>query len=84
MALGRSEVRHRYNRDPLNNNFDSVRGVGINYPHPMHIRPDGLQVPNGRMHMNVAATLNFNEYIVYDEDRVKIRYLVKLKYYGYC
>lgn len=79
VALGRSEIRNSYSGDPLNANFNSVHGTGINYPHPMHIRPDGLQVPNGRMQINNAATLNFNEFIVYDEARVKIRYLVKLR-----
>lgn len=63
---------------------ESVQALGNYHPATFNIRPDGLIVPDGvlveRNDPNVH--LRFNEYIVYDESRVKIRYLLKLKVGG--
>lgn len=45
--------------------------------------PDGTVVPLGPANNNVdmtGATLNYNEYIVYDVQQVKMRYIAKIKF----
>lgn len=60
----------------------AVKALGCQYPHPFHVRPDGLKVPNGTIHAtNHQGNLkDYNEFIVYNEAQVKMRYLVKFKF----
>ena len=68
-------------------NYKSVLGLGFNYPDPSGsiYMNNGVEVPVGktlsrnRQDTNKPIFLNYNEYIVYDEDQVRIRYLVELK-----
>ena len=62
--------------------FDSVHGVGLNFPDPNKdvVISNGMILPLGniikRTDLTNQIVLNQNEYIVYEEDRVKIRYMV--------
>jgi len=66
--------------------FDSTMGCGGHVPSDQGvvITPKGLAIPLG----NVSATneedtyLGFNEYIVYDEKRVRIKYVVMVRLVG--
>lgn len=91
VALGRSEIIDLENRGGFGNfnrenhdGRDSVQGLGAYSPRTIHIRPDGLIVPNGVLERRAIenALFPFNEYTIYDESRVKIRYLLKLKFEG--
>ncbi|CAF0960955.1 unnamed protein product [Adineta ricciae] len=66
--------------------YQSRKGVGRNIPDPKHtiVRDDGVQIPLGRLIPNKQASqgyygLNYNEYIVYDEAQVALRYLVQFR-----
>ena len=65
----------------------SVKGIGLFIPDPngIIIQSDGLIIPVGKQVQNLSrgttaanGTLNYNEYIVYNDAQVKIRYLVKI------
>lgn len=75
--------RERYSNFDHDNHpgVDSVQGLGKYYPRSNSVRPDGLIVPNGELvqRTDEIARLTFNEYVVYDEPRVKIRYLLKFE-----
>jgi poly [ADP-ribose] polymerase len=76
-----------YNADKLPAGTHSTRGVGKFVPNPAEYEtlPDGLVVPCGRQ-MDVSsslpsrATLQYNEFIVYKTEQVKMKYLLKLKF----
>lgn len=57
---------------------------GKTYPHPEgHFTlDDGVIVPNGRPVVtdNNELCLNYNEYVVYNEAQVRLRYLFKLNF----
>lgn len=57
---------------------------GKTYPHPdcHYTLDDGVIVPNGRpvVTENNELSLNYNEYVVYNEAQVKMRYLLKLNF----
>ncbi|CAF2691907.1 unnamed protein product [Rotaria sp. Silwood2] len=66
--------------------FQSRKGVGRNIPDPKHTitRNDGVQIPLGQLidNKNFGGGyygLNYNEYIVYDEAQVALRYLVQFR-----
>lgn len=89
VALGQCEIidlrNGRLGRDFNNpDGRDSVQGLGAYSSRSMDVRPDGLMVPNGvlerRANEEIAFPTAFNEYTVRDESRVKIRYLLKLKF----
>lgn len=74
--------------------YQSVKGLGINGPNPDNIVYDknGVSISVGpnikydyssRDYWN-RPKLNHNEYIVYDEARVKLRYLVVVRDTEYC
>lgn len=42
-------------------------------------RPDGLLIPSGRKLRDQTMEMPYNEFIVYDESQVQIKYLVKVK-----
>lgn len=86
VALGHSEIssgNRRYTDFSHDNHpgIDSVRGLGQYSPRTNFVRPDGLIVPNGELELRNGQDIRFrfNEYAVYEESRVKIRYLLQLK-----
>lgn len=64
------------------NGKHSVKGLGRRYSRSLTTLPDGVQIPFGRARLDKTSTnqLEFNEYIVYNEAQVKIRYLVRVKF----
>ncbi|XP_055294999.1 poly [ADP-ribose] polymerase-like isoform X2 [Sitodiplosis mosellana] len=85
VALGRCLDVFTYDGFSINNvrNHDTVKAFGFYSPESDHVRPDGLIVPNGELQFRNDQrnyVLTFNEYAVYSSERVKIRYLVKLKF----
>lgn len=65
--------------------FHSVKGVGGTHPDPkeMHVMEDGVKVPLGKMIKNQTdknTSLLYNEYIVYNEEQIKLRYLLNVKF----
>ena len=71
-------------KDKLPAGKNSVKGVGRNEPDPndIHITEDGVKVPYGEETKSRVrnSELVYNEYIVYDVDQVKIKYLVKVNF----
>ncbi|CAF0916058.1 unnamed protein product [Rotaria sp. Silwood1] len=66
--------------------FQSRKGVGRRIPDPKHTitRNDGVQIPLGQLIDNKDFGgsyygLNYNEYIVYDETQIALRYLVQFR-----
>lgn len=81
VAAGRTDVRYVQNSKPLIDHCECVQALGQYYPHPLYIRPDGLKIPNGKLIKRTERTgIQFNEFVVADEARVKIRYLIKVKF----
>lgn len=66
----------------LHSGKNSVKGIGNCHSPSMFTRSDGLQIPLGNIEMDsqIDSNLQFNEYIVYEEAQVKIRYLVKAEF----
>jgi ankyrin repeat protein/predicted DNA-binding WGR domain protein len=85
VALGRSEMLYAArNMSQPSPGFDSVMGVGQNTPDPNQdvVIPNGMVIPLGplvkRQNPDNLVTLNCNEFVVYNEEQVKIRYMVAL------
>lgn len=80
VALGISDVRDRRDNSELIDFCESVQALGQYYPHPVYVRPDGLKIPNGMLirRNGYIPNILFNEFVVTDEARVKIKYIVKL------
>lgn len=80
VAAGLADIRYRHDNTKLKENSESVQAIGQYYPHPLHTRPDGLKIPNGELIARPEDTgIQFNEFVILDESRVKIRYIVKIK-----
>ncbi|KAM7283527.1 poly [ADP-ribose] polymerase 2 isoform X2 [Ixodes scapularis] len=65
--------------------YNSVMGQGRNIPDEKDnvILPDGVVVPCGKLVKSAlvhSANLHYNEYIVYNTNQIKIRYLVKVRF----
>lgn len=64
----------------------SVKGIGKTYPNPesSEYTEDGIEIPLGIpiTDLTVESSLLYNEYIVYDEAQVNIKYMFNLKF-GY-
>ncbi|OWA53684.1 Poly [ADP-ribose] polymerase 1 [Hypsibius exemplaris] len=64
--------------------FDSVKGTGQDMPNPKEavVTPDGIEIPLGHsVKSGVKNTsLLYNEYIVYNEAQINLRYLLKVKF----
>ena len=62
----------------------STKGVGRKQPNPAQFEKlaNGIVVPCGELidQSNVSSSLLYNEYIVYDIQQVKIKYLAKVKF----
>ncbi|XP_031628741.1 poly [ADP-ribose] polymerase-like [Contarinia nasturtii] len=83
VAAGRTDFRYDFQVSQMVDHCESVQAIGMHQPDPLHIRPDGLKIPNGKLVKRTVKTpLVFNEFVLFDESRVKIRYLVKLKFTG--
>lgn len=81
VAVGISDIRYRKDSSKLIDYCESIQAIGQYYPHPLHVRHDGLKIPNGQLIRRPEQTGNtFNEFVVFDESRVKIQYIVKLKF----
>lgn len=86
VALGKSyELTSANFITSLKKGFDSVKGLGMSHPNPkdVHILPDGVKVPMGKLIQNKklkSSSLLYNEYIVYNVDQIKMRYLVNVKF----
>lgn len=63
------------------NGANSVKARGSKYPPSIHTLSDGLQIPSGPIQrdQSIETHFEYNEYVVYNEAQVKIRYLVKTK-----
>lgn len=63
---------------------DSVRGIGKMEPNPdeSYVRADGVEIPLGKLIANpeVATGLEHNEYIVYNENQLKMEYLIQVQF----
>lgn len=80
VALGMVDIRYKTDHSPLKDRCETVQALGDNYPSPLHIHSDGVKIPNGQLVKRKESTgIPFNEFIVSDVARVKIRYMVKLK-----
>ncbi|XP_031628486.1 poly [ADP-ribose] polymerase-like [Contarinia nasturtii] len=64
--------------------FHSIKGVGKGFPNPKEGRLiyEDVEAPVGEMVENasIKSALLHNEYVVYDEAQVKIKYLIKTKF----
>lgn len=89
VALGDSNdlLAADYEADQLPSGKQSVRGLGKIAPDPSDnfTMSDGTIVPMGKA-INTGVTnpkgytLNYNEYIVYNTNQIKMKYLVKVKF----
>jgi poly [ADP-ribose] polymerase len=69
--------------DIPNNQHHSTKGVGTMYPDPdSTITIDGnVRVPLGKLKSSQnRKSLYYNEFIVYREDQVKLRYLIQVTF----
>lgn len=85
-------MNEKFNADYYASNLPagkhSTKGVGRTTPNPVNAvkMDDGVVIPMGPGEpANVACTLLYNEFIVYDIAQIKIRYLLRTKfnYRGY-
>ncbi|CAG2171986.1 unnamed protein product, partial [Oppiella nova] len=61
----------------------SVKGLGATEPDPqeVHVMPNGTKVPFGRgVQKSQKCSLLYNEFIVYDVNQVKVKYLLKCQF----
>lgn len=80
VALGLSDIRHNYDNSDLSENCESVQAIGQFNPRSIHTRSDGLKIPNGALTERPEHTgITFSQFGVFDESRVKIRYIVRLQ-----
>ncbi|KAK3589103.1 hypothetical protein CHS0354_017445 [Potamilus streckersoni] len=89
VALGNcNELLHAdYNAHKLPAGKHSVKGLGSVVPNPesAHTMSDGCVVPLGNEVKTSVSnpkgfSLNYNEYIVYNTDQVKMKYLVQVQF----
>ena len=61
--------------------YDSTQGLGTQVPSEdgLLITSGGVGVPLGNLTNSKGGYLNYNEFIVYDPARVRIRYLVMVR-----
>lgn len=76
-----------YNAAKLPSGKHSVHGLGMMAPEPSknHTMSDGTVVPLGKGKKTGVVnkhgyTLNYNEFIVYNTNQIKMKYLVKIKF----
>ena len=55
----------------------STKGLGTQTPEENNIKLNGIKVPIGKLvNSNVSSSLNYDEFIVYDQTQVKLKYIV--------
>ena len=78
-----------YNANKLPPGKHSTRGVGRSVPNPAEwvTLNDGLVVPCGKLKSafsnaqeSNSCALLYNEYIVYNENQIKLKYIVKVEF----
>lgn len=82
VALGNSmPLTHPfYVEDIPNASFQSVKGVGYYYPSQYKF-VDGILAPyHGIATSNRQTEISANEFVVYNPNQVKIKYLFKMKF----
>lgn len=82
VALGNSKLpTHAQDCSDLpNENEQSVKACGATYPTEFSTL-DGIKIATGGLRQADFPTyLNYNEYVVYDINQVKMKYLVKVKF----
>nr|VZI47038.1 unnamed protein product [Spirometra erinaceieuropaei] len=87
VSLGEpNELYHAdYNASKLPSGKHSTKGVGMNMTDPSTwvTLPDGVVVPCGKIvpaKTKTQPVLLYNEYIVYEREQIRLRYLVQLKF----
>ncbi|KAK8793308.1 hypothetical protein WA158_004667 [Blastocystis sp. Blastoise] len=69
-----------YNANSDLKGFDTVKGCGSNVPSKW-IDYEGVSIPNGPIkHLSENYDLLYNEYIVYDTNRISLKYLVEIEF----
>lgn len=61
----------------------SIKGIGHTFPNPdENVVRDGVIVPCGNLltDYDIQSKLKYNEYVVYDETKVNIKYLFQVKF----
>ena len=88
VALGNIEQRNRgdYNLpNSMNKDIDSIKIMGINIPNPSEdtIFDDKITLPLGEPikldNKELKTFFAYNEYVVYDVNQIKMKYLIKVK-----
>lgn len=83
VALGNALELERQNQSiELSNGKNSLKAIGRLYPPSVLKLSDGLEIPCGKLQVKPKHTnrFEFNEYVVYNEAQVKIRYLVQVQF----
>ena len=87
VALGQPNklVNADYNADKLPSGCDSVQGLGRIEPGGTDTLPSGLAIPTGKpkktkVENKSGFTLQYNEFIVYNTNQIKMKYLAKIKF----
>ncbi|TKR96943.1 hypothetical protein L596_010887 [Steinernema carpocapsae] len=86
VALGdMQEEVHAKNITKLRKGKHSCKGLGLTYPNPKQVtyNEEGVMIPYGKPVSPATKDpldLLYNEYIVYDESQVTIKYLVRAKF----
>eukprot|EP00922_Rhytidocystis_sp_ex-Travisia-forbesii_P009325 GHVS01013590.1.p1 GENE.GHVS01013590.1~~GHVS01013590.1.p1 ORF type:complete len:721 (+),score=107.39 GHVS01013590.1:268-2430(+) len=64
----------------------ATKGIGRYYPEHMKEDPNGMKIPQGPCVSDEkdGQSLMYNEYIVYDTNRVRMRYLVEVEFEFQC
>lgn len=80
VALGNSnEVTHPQYVNGLANTVHSIKCIGRKSVNGFKLRPDGLLIPDGRIKRDKTLPMQYNEFIVYNEAQVRIKYLVMVR-----
>ncbi|CAH8289829.1 unnamed protein product, partial [Heterobilharzia americana] len=89
VSLGKQRELYQacYNAEKTLSGFNSVKGVGKmrTSSETWKTLDDGVVVPCGKLIEASESEVNkcvlqFNEYIVYDVNQIRLRYLVKVKF----
>lgn len=84
VALGKEyELNGAQYMDKTPAGYLSTKGCGKSFPDPAEYvkLEDGCVIPSGKLKTtNLATTLLYNEFIVYDVSQIRMRYLLKVKF----
>ena len=71
-----------FNKQDLPEGKTSIKALGKTFPCNYHTSENGVKVPLGypEFDENIKSDVNFNEYIVFDESRIKMEYLVRIQF----